>query len=102
VRRDRLVTMKNGALLVNTARGGLIDEADLAWALATGVVAGAALDVLSVEPPPPDHPLRSAPNCIITPHQAWTSRAARERLLAVTVANVGGILARRPQNVVNG
>jgi len=49
-----------------------------------------------------DHPLLSAPNCIITPHQAWTSRAARSRLLAVTAENVAGILARRPQNVVNG
>lgn len=102
VRRERLVTMRKGALLVNTARGGLIDEADLAWALATGVVAGAALDVLGVEPPPPEHPLLTAPNCIITPHQAWTSRAARSRLLAVTAANVAGILTRRPQNVVNG
>jgi glycerate dehydrogenase len=102
VRRERLVTMRKDALLVNTARGGLIDEPDLAWALATGVIAGAALDVLSVEPPPAEHPLLAAPNCIVTPHQAWTSRAARGRLLAVTAANVAGILARRPQNVVNG
>ena len=102
VRRERLVTMKKGALLVNTARGALIDEADLAWALETEVLAGAALDVLGVEPPPPDHPLLSAPRCIVTPHQAWTSRAARERLLSVTAENVRGILAGRPQNVVNG
>jgi len=102
VRRERLVTMRKGALLVNTARGGLIDEPELAGALETGVLAGAALDVLSAEPPPPDHPLLSAPNCIITPHQAWTSRAARSRLLAVTAENVAAILAGRPQNVVNG
>jgi glycerate dehydrogenase len=102
VRRERLVTMRKGALLVNTARGDLVDEAELAWALSTGVVAGAALDVLSAEPPPPEHPLLSAPNCIVTPHQAWTSRAARGRLLAVTAENVAGILAGRPQNVVNG
>lgn len=102
VRRERLLTMRKGALLVNTSRGGLIDEPDLAWALATGTLAGAALDVLGVEPPPPDNPLLSAPNCIITPHQAWTSRAARSRLLAVTAENVAGILAGRPQNVVNG
>jgi len=102
VRRERLVTMKKGALLINTARGALIDEADLAWALETEVLAGAALDVLSVEPPPPDHPLLSAPRCIVTPHQAWTSRAARARLLGVTAENVRGILTGRPQNVVNG
>jgi glycerate dehydrogenase len=102
VRRERLLTMKPGALLVNTARGALIDEADLAWALETGVIAGAALDVLGVEPAPADHPLVGAPRCIITPHQAWTSRAARERLLSVTVENARGILAGRPQNVVNG
>jgi glycerate dehydrogenase len=102
VRRERLVTMRKGALLVNTARGGLVDEADLAWALQTGVLAGAALDVLGAEPPPPEHPLLSAPNCLVTPHQAWTSRAARGRLLAVTAENVAGILSRRPQNIVNG
>jgi glycerate dehydrogenase len=102
VKRDRLVTMKSSALLVNTARGALIDEADLAWALETEVIAGAALDVLCEEPPPADHPLLSAPRCIVTPHQAWTSRAARERLLSVTVDNVGAIIGGRPQNVVNG
>lgn len=102
VRRERLLTMKKHALLVNTARGALIDETDLAWALETGVIAGAALDVLGVEPPPADHPLVASPRCIVTPHQAWTSRAARERLLAVTIENVRGILGGRPQNVVNG
>jgi glycerate dehydrogenase len=102
VRRERLVAMKNDALLVNTARGALIDETDLAWALEAGVIAGAALDVLCEEPPPPEHPLLSAPRCIVTPHQAWTSRAARERLLTVTAENVAGILSGRPQNVVNG
>ncbi|HEV8550611.1 MAG TPA: D-2-hydroxyacid dehydrogenase [Polyangiaceae bacterium] len=101
VRRERLLTMRPNALLVNTARGALIDEADLADALARGVIAGAALDVLGVEPPPPDHPLLRAPRCLVTPHQAWTSRSARERLLAVTVDNVRGILEGRPQNVVN-
>jgi glycerate dehydrogenase len=99
---ERLSTMKPNALLINTARGGLVDEAALAAALANGVIAGAALDVLSEEPPPHDHPLLRAPRCIITPHQAWTSRAARGRLLAVTVANVAAFRAGRPQNVVNG
>jgi glycerate dehydrogenase len=102
VRRERLETMKPSALLVNTARGGLVDETDLADALRQGVIAGAALDVLTREPPPSDHPLLSAPRCLITPHQAWTSRAARERLVLATAENVAAILAGRPVNVVNG
>lgn len=102
VRRERLDTMRNTALLVNTSRGGLVDESDLVRALETGALGGAALDVLSVEPPPPDHPLLRAPRCIVTPHQAWTTLAARTRLLAATVRNVRGILEGRPVNVVNG
>jgi glycerate dehydrogenase len=101
VRRERLLAMKRTALLVNTARGALIDEGDLARALAEGVIAGAALDVLAREPPPADHPLLHAPRCLVTPHQAWTTRAARERLLAVTARNVAGILAGTAENVVN-
>jgi glycerate dehydrogenase len=99
---ERLATLRKTAFLINTARGALIDEPALARALADGKLAGAALDVLTTEPPPADHPLLSAPRCLVTPHQAWTSRAARERLLAVTAANVAGMLAGRPQNVVNG
>jgi glycerate dehydrogenase len=102
IRRERLLAMRSDALLLNTARGALIDEVALAEALEAGVIAGAGLDVLDAEPPPSDHPLLRAPRCIITPHHAWTSRAARERLLAVTAANVAGLLAGRPQNVVNG
>jgi glycerate dehydrogenase len=102
VRRERLLAMRRDALLLNTARGALVDEQALADALGEGTIAGAGLDVLDAEPPPADHPLLRAPHCIITPHHAWTSRAARERLLAVTVANVAGLLAGRPQNVVNG
>jgi Lactate dehydrogenase and related dehydrogenases len=93
--------MKPGALLINTARGPLIDEAALAEALASGRLGGAGLDVLSVEPPPADHPLLRAPNCVITPHQAWAARAARARLLGVAVENVRAFLAGKPQNVVN-
>jgi len=102
VRRERLETMRKTALIVNTARGGLVDEADLLWALETGALGGAALDVLSAEPPPPDHPLLCAPRCIVTPHQAWTTFAARKRLIEATVKNVAAILAGRPINVVNG
>lgn len=102
VSAERLRRMKPSALLLNTARGALIDEPALAEALERDVIAGAGLDVLSVEPPPADHPLLRAPRCIVTPHQAWTSRAARARLLRATVENVAGLLAGRPQNVVHG
>jgi glycerate dehydrogenase len=92
--------MKPSALLINTARGGLIDEAALAHALATGKLAGAALDVLSVEPASPDHPLLRAPNCLVTPHMAWATRAARSRLLDIAIGNVRAFLAGSPRNVV--
>lgn len=98
----RLAALRPTAFLLNTARGALIDEPALARALERGALAGAGLDVLTVEPPPPDHPLVLAPRCVITPHQAWTTRSARTRLLAVTAANVAGILLGKPQNVVNG
>jgi glycerate dehydrogenase len=101
VRWERLSMMKPHALLINTARGGLVREGDLARALREGVIAGAALDVLSVEPPRPDNPLLSAPRCLITPHLAWTSLEARRRLVETSVDNVRGILAGRPINVVN-
>lgn len=96
-----LARMKPTALLVNTARGALINESDLAAALAGGAIAGAALDVLSVEPPPADHPLFRAPNCLITPHMAWMGPAARKRLIAITVENVRAFLAGSSVNVVN-
>ncbi len=101
VSRARLALLKPSAFLVNTARGGLIDEAALAAALDAGTLAGAALDVLSSEPPSADNPLLSAKNCVITPHVAWTSLESRKRLLAVTAENIRGLLAGSPRNVTN-
>lgn len=102
VRRETLELMKPSALLVNTGRGGLVVERDLADALDSGRIAGAALDVLSTEPPAADNPLLSAKNCVITPHVAWLSLAARRRIMRITADNVRGILASRPINVVDG
>jgi glycerate dehydrogenase len=93
--------MKPSALLINTSRGPLIDDAALAAALHAGQIAGAGLDVLSTEPPPPGNPLFTAPNCVITPHIAWATRAARERLMGTAIANVSAFVAGKPENVVN-
>jgi glycerate dehydrogenase len=93
--------MKRSALLINTSRGPLVDEQALAEALNSGRIAGAGLDVLSVEPPPPDNPLLRAKNCFVTPHIAWATKAARQRLLRRVVQNVRAFLDGRPQNVVN-
>lgn len=96
-----LAQMKAGALLLNTARGGLLDEAAVAAALNAGSLSGVAVDVLSTEPPAVDNPLLTARNCLITPHVAWASRAARQRLLDINTANVAAFLAGTPQNLVN-
>lgn len=96
-----LARMKRSALLINTARGPLVNEPDLAAALASGVIAGAALDVLSVEPPAANHPLTSLPNCLVTPHMAWMGPAARRRLLDITVQNVRAFLDGSPLHVIN-
>lgn len=96
-----LSLMKPTAYLINTARGQLIHEADLAAALRNGVLAGAALDVLAMEPPPAGHPLIGLPNCLITPHNAWMSREARQRIMQTTFENVKAALAGKPPNVVN-
>ena len=93
--------MKKNAILINTGRGGLIDEEALAEALNTGKIAGAGLDVLKKEPPLPDNPLVKAKNTVITPHVAWASREARERLIAISVDNVRSFLEGNPVNKVN-
>ncbi len=92
VRAQTLAWMKPSALLINTARGDLVDETALLQALQEGRIAGAGLDVLSQEPPPPDHPLFRAPNCLITPHMAWATREARQRLLDITFRNIEAFL----------
>ncbi|TFE25829.1 D-2-hydroxyacid dehydrogenase [Cohnella luojiensis] len=100
INRNSLSLMKPSAFLINTARGKLVVEQDLADALNEGIIAGAALDVLSTEPPPPDNPLLTARNCIVTPHIAWATKEARERLLATAADNVGAWLNGSPRNVV--
>lgn len=102
VNARRIEQMKPTAFLLNTARGALVNEADLAAALHAGRIAGAGLDVLSVEPPSPSNPLLTAPRCVITPHIAWATRDARSRLLETTAGNVAAFLAGSPQHVVNG
>jgi glycerate dehydrogenase len=101
VNARRLSLMKPTAFLLNTSRGLLVDQAALADALNSGRIAGAALDVLATEPPPADNPLLTAPNCIITPHLAWATRAARSRLINIAVENVRAFLQGTPINLVN-
>jgi glycerate dehydrogenase len=96
-----LALMKSGAFLINTSRGGLVVEQDLADALDNGRLAGAAVDVLSSEPPSADNPLLRAKNCIVTPHIAWATKEARTRLLNTAVANVRAFVDGHPVNVVN-
>lgn len=96
-----LARMKPTALLINTARGALVDENALADALNSGRLAGAGLDVMAEEPPRPDHPLLTAKNCLITPHIAWASREARLRLIDAVAGNLRAFLAGQPVNVVS-
>jgi glycerate dehydrogenase len=98
--RDSLARMKPSAFLLNASRGGLVVEEDLAAALNQGRIAGAAFDVLSVEPPVNGNPLLTAKNCLVTPHIAWATQEARERLLDIAVDNLRAFLAGKPQNVV--
>jgi glycerate dehydrogenase len=100
VNADLIGIMKKTAFLINTSRGQLVNEQDLAEALKQGRIAGAALDVLSTEPPPENHPLLRIPNCLITPHTAWLSVEARKRIMESTVNNIANTLSGNPTNRV--
>lgn len=96
-----LQSMKSSAFLINTSRGPVIVEQDLADALNKGIIAGAGLDVLSVEPPDINNPLFKAKNCVMTPHIAWATREARTRLMEITISNLSAFVAGKPVNVIN-
>lgn len=101
VNSELIAKMKPSSILVNTSRGGLINEQDLADALNAGQIAGALLDVVSVEPIEDTNPLLTAKNCMLTPHMAWTAIEARQRMMQTTADNVAAFIAGEPINVVN-
>ena len=100
INQENLAKMKKSAILINTARGGLIDETALADALKNGTIAAAGLDVLSEEPPSPDNPLLHLKNCRITPHIAWITSAARKRLWQTAKDNLLAFTQGHPVNVI--
>lgn len=100
IRGETIARMKDGAILINTSRGPLVDEAALREALASGKLYGAAVDVVSTEPVQPDNPLLGLENCLITPHIAWAPRESRQRLMDIAVENLRCFLRGAPQNVV--
>jgi glycerate dehydrogenase len=99
---ETLFQLREGTVLINTGRGGLLDEPAVAAALESGRLGAVLVDVLSTEPPKPDNPLLTAPNCWITPHVAWATGAARGRLIDILTGNVRAFLEGAPRNVVNG
>ena len=101
INAQRLALMKRSAFLLNTSRGPLLDEQAVADALNSERIAGAAMDVLSIEPPKAENPLLKAKNCIVTPHIAWATRAARSRLMDIAVENIRAFISGTPRNVVN-
>lgn len=101
VNKTRLELMRPSSIIINTGRGPLIVEQDLADALNSGKIYAAGLDVLSSEPPKADNPLLTAKNCFITPHIAWATAEARERLMSIAIENVKSYIAGNPTNVVN-
>ena len=101
INAENLRKMKSSAFLINTSRGPIVNDADLADALNNNVIAGAGIDVLSKEPPPADNPIFKAKNCIVTPHIAWAAKEARARLMGIAIDNLKSFIAGKPANVVN-
>lgn len=101
INQSAITKMKASALIINTSRGAIINDHDLAEALNTGRIAGVGLDVLSKEPPPADNPLLTAKNCVITPHISWVSKESRQRLMDIAVENLRSFLRGEERNVVN-
>ncbi|MDP3469150.1 MAG: D-2-hydroxyacid dehydrogenase [Daejeonella sp.] len=101
INKDTLKLMKPSAFFLNTSRGPLMVDQDLADALNKGIIAGAGIDVLSVEPPSADNPLFKAKNCLITPHIAWATKEARSRLMGIAEKNLSSFLNQKPVNIVN-
>lgn len=101
INKDNIAKMKDGVIILNTSRGPLINEADLAAALKSGKVFAAAVDVVSTEPIKADNPLLGLENCLITPHIAWAPKESRQRLMDIAVQNLKSYLAGKPENVVN-
>lgn len=101
INKGTITKMKDRAILLNTARGPLLNEQDVADALRAGKLRGAAMDVVSKEPMAKNNPLLTAPNCIITPHMAWTPIEARQRIIDCTVSSIRGFLSGTPVNTVN-
>ena len=101
IHRDTIAKMKDGVILINNSRGGLVVEQDLADALNSGKIAAAGLDVVIQEPINPDNPLLTAKNCLITPHMSWAATECRERILQITRENILAFLNGTPRNVVN-
>lgn len=99
--KENIAKMKDGVIILNSSRGGLVVEQDLANALSSGKVYAAAVDVVSTEPIEDSNPLLTAPNCIITPHIAWAPKEARQRIMDMTAENIASYLAGNPRNVVN-
>ena len=102
INKDSIARMKDGVIIINNSRGGLVHEQDLADALNSGKVYAAGLDVVSTEPIKGDNPLLTAKNCIITPHISWAAQAARQRIMDITVDNIKAFIDGHPVNVVNG
>ena len=102
INKNSISRMKDGVIIINNSRGGLVHEQDLADALNSGKVYAAGLDVVSTEPIKGDNPLLTAKNCIITPHISWAAQAARQRIMDITVDNIKAFINGHPVNVVNG